>query len=192
MITQENFKANFSLIKTAFSIKFESQENELAYLKLLFQVLKNANLTDEDITKNTNKLVCEYSKKKFNETFGFDGVPAPADFLEFFGKDKVVELTTEDIARQEIEKILEEAKYGFSTWKAENPITAKVINSYNKGLATIYFDLFDSFNSNRKDLSFYKKDMLQRWLNFEKSKDQVLETLEVEKLNKLLPNFNKN
>ena len=189
MITQENFKASFSLIKTAFSIKFESQENELAYLKLLFQVLKNANLTDEDITKNTNKLVCEYSKKKFNETFGFGGVPAPADFLEFFGKDKVVELTTEDTARQEVEKILKEAKYGFSNWKSENPITAKVINSYNKGLATIYFDLFDSFNSNRKDLSFYKKDMLQRWLNFEKSKDQVLETLEVERLNKLLPNF---
>jgi hypothetical protein len=109
------------------------------------------------------------------------------DWLIYFTGNKPLKI--EDIARQEVEKILEESKYGFSTWKAENPITAKVVNSYNKGLETIYFDLFDSFNSNRKDLSFYKKDMLQRWLNFEKSKDQVLETLEVEKLNKLLPNF---
>lgn len=190
MITQENFKASFSLIKTAFSIKFESQENELAYLKLLFQVLKNANLTDEDITKNANKLVCEYSKKKFNETFGFGGVPAPADFLEFFGKDKVVELTTEDIARQEVEKILHEARYGYSEWKPEHPTTAKVVNSYNKGLATIHFDLFDSWNESKKNLSFYKRDMIEKWITFEKSSQVASKTIEVnENVNKLLPNF---
>jgi|DEB0MinimDraft_10_1074344.scaffolds.fasta_scaffold115859_2 hypothetical protein len=150
---------------------------------------KVTSLSDEQIIAGFKQIMC-ITAQDWNEKYGFRGKPAMIDWLSYFIGNKPIKI--EDIARQEIEKILEEAKYGFSNWKSENPITAKVVNSYNKGLETIYFDLFDSFNSNRKDLSFYKKDMLQRWLNFEKSKDQVLEALEVERLNKLLPNFNKN
>lgn len=188
MITQENFKTNFSLIKTAFSIKFESNHAEESYLKLLFQVLKNSNLNDEDIAKNTTKLVCEYSKKKFNETFGFGGVPAPADFLEFFGREIKRELTPEDTAKIEVEKILYEARNYYSDWKPKNEVTKKVISCFNNGLSTIHYDLFDNWNDNKKNISFYKKDLIEKWLAFFNEKEAEPMAID-SNIKAALPNF---
>lgn len=175
MITQENLKKQYNLIKLSFGIKFASKIEEEAYLKILFKVLSKHSLTDKNITEGAENLILNKTKEDFAKMFGFGSVPAPADFVKFFGGNIKKELEIEEIARQEVEKILYEARYSFSSYVFENETTKKVIFSFKNGLKTIHFDLFDTWNDNKKQMSFYKKDLIEKWLAYHKMEDKTLQ-----------------
>lgn len=193
MITQENLKKQYNLIKVSFGLKFASKNEEEAYLTILFKVLSKHSLTDKNITEGAEKLILNMTKKDFAEMFGFGAIPAPADFVKFFGGSAKKELTTEEIAKLEVEKILYEARYAFSSWKPENPTTIAVIASFPRGLKTIHFELFDSWNPSKKNQSFFKKELLEKWLNFHEMRKVSNENLRLDcEVAKALPNLKVN
>jgi len=171
MITQENLKKQYNLIKVSFGIKFASKEEEGAYLKILFKVLVSHNLTDKNITQGTENLIMNKTKEDFAEIFGFGGIPAPADFVKFFGGKIKKELTIEEIAATECEKIMYEARYGFSEHVFENETTKKVLSCFAKGIKTIHYDCFDIYNPSPKDKNWYKKDLIKKWIDMYNAKD---------------------
>lgn len=191
MITQENLKKQYNLIKVSFGLKFASKNEEEAYLTILFKVLTRHNLTDENITEGTEKLILNMTKKDFTDMFGFGAIPAPADFVKFFGGSAEKEKTIEEIAELEVEKILHEARYAFTNWWPEYKTTIEVINSFPKGLKTIHFELFDVYNENKKNKSFYKKDLVQKWLSLHNLQKEGKIAIN-DKMKKVLPNFNIN
>jgi hypothetical protein len=174
MITQENLKKQYSLIKVSFGIKFASKNEEEAYIKVLFKVLTKHSLTDENITEGAQNLIMNKTKEDFAKMFGFGGIPAPADFVKFFGGKLEKEPTLDEIATHEVDRIIFESRVYFSNWKPQNPTTKLIINSFPKGLNSIYDKFFNTHTKTSEDLEIFKKDLVEKWLSYERMKNKHL------------------
>lgn len=151
----------YKIMKVIFEDK-NLKEPSKEWLELLFLEVKS--IEDDKIEEGIKK-VMKMGSEEWSKKFGYGGKPSIVEWLSFF-KNEEPALSVDNIAAVEVEKILYEAKYCYGRWTPEHPTTAMVINSFRNGLKTIHFDLFDSFNDKKQNISFYKKDLLEKWLSF--------------------------
>lgn len=163
MITQENLKKQYNLIKVSFGLKFASKNEEEAYLTILFKVLTKYRLTDKNISEGTEKLIMNVKKNQFKDFFNlkeFGEHPAPADFAEYFGAKIKKVLKIEDIARIECQKIIDGEK------NFDNEITKKVFSYIGGNKGFYYFKWFKISNYEEKEKFFYRKSLIDLWLDY--------------------------
>lgn len=162
------------------------KEPSATWLDMVFESVKNI---DSAAINQGFQAIFSISQKQWNEEYGFGGKPSISDFIGFFDlKNKPKSI--EEIAKLEVEKILYESRYAFSAWKPENPTTIAVINSFPRGLKTIHFELFDTCNSNKKNQSFFKKELIEKWLNFHDMRKVSNENLRLDcEVVRALPNL---
>ena len=160
-LTFEHFEQRFSVLGSNFGFKTKPE-----IIPFIFEQLED--LGEEEFDRGFGRLM-SMTRLEWDEKYSYGTTPTVADWKSLFGGKR--KITIKDSARMEVEKILHEARYGFSDWVPENKITKKVLSSFNNGLKTIHFDLFDSYNENKKNMSFYKKDLIEKWLAYNDSKD---------------------
>ena len=138
------------------------------WLEALYSKVKD--IEDDLMNQGFNEILF-IPQKQWSKDYGFCGKPAISDFIGLFDNSKKIK-TIDEIAKIEVEKIMYEARYAFTDWNPDNKTTIAVINSFRNGLRTIHFEVFDIHNSGLKNLSFFKKDLLEKWLNFAEIKNQ--------------------
>ena len=154
------------------------------------ELWRNINeIPSDSINKGFNRIM-NISSAEWNKTYGFGGKPAISDWIVFFsGKKK---LTQDQIASAECEKIMQSAKNGWSSGKFDNKTTQKVVNSFARGIKTIHFEVFDTYNPDPKDRNWYKKDLVSKWQDLDNMADLKTPALLDDKVKALLPNIKLN
>lgn len=179
-ISFEYFEKRFEVLEANFGFKTKAE-----LIPFIYEQLKK--LRPEEFDQGFNGLMSK-SRQEWSEIYDYGKTPTVADWKNLFGGKR--KLTVEDLARMEVEKILHESRHSFSSWKPENETTKRVLASFNNGLSTIHFELYDSYNENKKNLSFFRKDLIEKWLAFNDIKDEERGALEIHHTVKnLLPNF---
>jgi len=149
MINLENFKKQMKAITTAYQLKIERD-----YLDLLLAVLNKNNITDTDLANACNKMINEVGLVEFRSLYGYNNLPAPADWL------KLCRNNLDDVEYQ-IELILNEAE-GFCSKLPifANKITEEVAKRH---FWSIKWHL-DKYNDKRKERQAVKRELKEIWL----------------------------
>jgi len=149
MINLENFKKQMKAITTAYQLKIERD-----YLDLLLAVLNKNNITDTDLANACNKMISEVGLVEFRSLYGYNNLPAPADWL------KLCRNNLDDVEYQ-IELILSEAEgYCSKLPTFTNKITEEVAKVH---FWAIKWHL-DKYNDKRKERQVVKKELKEIWL----------------------------
>jgi len=149
MINLENFQKQMKLISTAYQLKIESN-----YLDLLLAVLNKNNITDAELANACNKMISEVGLVEFRSLYGYNNIPAPADWLKLCRTDL-------DDVEYQIELILSEAEgYCSKLPTFSNKITEEVSRRH---FWAIKWDL-DKDNDKRKERFFVKRELKEIWL----------------------------
>jgi hypothetical protein len=176
----KTFSDRFELIELNFNFKYNAK-----LLPLVYEQIKS--MSDEEFNQGINRILLMTSEK-WSEKYNYGKIPAIADWTELLsGKKK---LTLNEIASAECEKIMYEARYGFSSHVFENETTRKVLSCFPRGIKTIHYDCFDSYNSSPKDKGWYKKDLVNKWLDLHNVKE--IEFMRIDEKVKALPNIKLN
>ena len=157
------------IIKTIFDDR-NVQNLSSDWLNNSYEVCKGIDLRTAMI--GANKLM-NISSEDWNGLYGYRGKPSTCDLKTFLSGGKPTSI--ERRAESEVQKIIDQSKYwhDFSKTNFEDPVTQKVADNYGQnGLSSLHNDLFDTFNINRKNISFVKNDLIDTWLAYYDSSDQ--------------------
>lgn len=147
---------NYSTVSknlTKLSFNFSNLQITPEYIDFIFEELKQANFTNDDFIKAINKIINE-NRQLFN-------LPSKALFLEAANKKS---LTDEQEATLEVNKLIEYCNGYVSATEliTDNPFLNKTLSDYG-GFAKLVWDL-DSFNEEKKDLIWIRKDLVNFYL----------------------------
>ena len=176
-ITYKAFLKTFEALEANFGFK----TNAILF-PLIYEQLKD--LSDDEFTKGFNAMMSK-TRQEWGEVYNYGKTPTVADWPHLWGFKR--KLTTEDTARLEVEKILDNSRHYSSKWEPEHPATKRVLKS--QSLDKIHFDLHDPWNDKPEKKSFYTKDLIEKWLAC--NDVEAEENLEIaSSVKKMLPNFN--
>ena len=176
-ITYKAFLETFEALEANFNFKTNAK-----LIPLIYEQLKH--LSDNDFTQGFNSLMAK-TRQEWSEQYDYGKTPTVADWPNLWLKKTPLKL--KDQAAVEVEKILHEARYSFSSWKPNHEVTKKLLDSVS--LKTIHFDLFDTWNENHKNKDFYRKNLIERWIAFSSLVDEKPLGLD-SRVVKALPKFN--
>ena len=149
MINLENFQKQMKAISTAYQLKIDRD-----YLDLLLIVLNKNNITDAELANACNKMISEIGFLEFRNLYGYNNIPAPADWLKLCRTDL-------DNVEYQIELILSEAEgYCSKLPTFSNKITEEVAKRH---FWAIKWDL-NKDNDKRKERFFVKRELKEIWL----------------------------
>lgn len=168
----KTFEDHFELIELNFNFKYPAK-----LLALIYAQIKD--MSDQEFKKGINRLL-SMTIKEWSELYGFGKVPTIADWKNLLSGKK--ELSKEELANIECQKIMDSARYGFGNPKFDNPVTQKVFNSFPNGVKTIHWEIFDPSNDYKKGINAFKKDLVTRWLSYA---DQEILTLSYNNINNI-------
>lgn len=178
----KTFSDRFELIELNFNFKYNAK-----LLHLVYEQIKN--MSDEEFNQGINRIL-SMTRIQWSEKYDYGKTPAIADWSNLLsGKKK---LTQDQIASAECEKVMQSAKHAWSSGKFDNRITQKVVDSFTRGIKTIHFELFDTYNPNPKDRNWYKKDLVSKWQDLDNMADLDTPALLDDKVKALLPNIKLN
>tara|TARA_R110000787_G_scaffold97515_1_gene201145 strand:+ start:22 stop:582 length:561 start_codon:yes stop_codon:yes gene_type:complete len=171
----------------AFLKKFEALEANFGFktnailLPLIHGQLKD--LSDDDFSRGFNAMMSK-TRQEWGEVYNYGKTPTVADWPNLWSVKR--KLTTQDTAKMEVEKILDNSRHYSSKWQPDHPTTKRVLKS--QSLDQIHFDIHDRYNDNLKNKSFYTRDLIQKWLACnDLEADENLEI--ISSVKRLLPNF---
>lgn len=160
------------------------------WLKILFDSVSKL---DDSLIRSGFQKILKISSDDWNKNYGYRGKPTIFEFIEILSGKTAI--SKDIIAQVEVNMILHEAQYPFSNFEFKNKTTIALIRSFRNGLKTIHFDLYDVDNPNKKDSSFYKKDLVKQWLYLDEIDNLNLVNKDNLKIDgaakKLLPKFKK-
>lgn len=178
----KTFADHFEVIELNFNFKYSAK-----LLPLVYEQIKG--MSDEGFKQGVNKIL-SMNREQWSEKYNYGKTPVIADWIELLSGKK--QLTQEQIASAECEKIMYEARYSFSSHVFENKTTQKVVNSFSRGIKTIHFEVFDTYNTSPKDRNWYKKDLVSKWLDYNNMIDLDTPMTIDDKVKALLPNIKLN
>jgi hypothetical protein len=149
MINLENFQKQMKLITTAYQLQVGND-----YFSLLLAILNKNNITDAELANACNKMISEIGLVEFRNLYGYNNIPAPADWLKLCRTDL-------DDAEYQVELFLSEAEgYCSKLPTFSNKITEEVARRH---FWAIKWDL-NKDNDKKKERFFVKRELKEIWL----------------------------
>lgn len=174
----KTFQQAFELIELNFNFQYNAK-----LLPLVYEQVRN--LSDEDFKNGVNRIL-SMTRTEWAEKYDYGKTPTIADWKNLLSGNK--NLTEDQQASVECEKIMQQARYPFSSSKFDNPITQRVVDSFTYGLKTINYECHDSYNPNKLALGLMKRNLVEKWKAFADMK--TIDSLKLEgKVKNLIPNL---
>ncbi len=155
-LTRKTFASNLMLIAENFCLTISQK-----YSELIFNILKSADVTDEEFRHVINEIILTKTKSEFPV------LPSAASWLEIL-KKKNKSLSLKEMAILQCASAIEEAKrarLGEEAITFQNKITNAVIENFG-GLASIQKRVLNE--SWDKNESFFRREFEETWSSFSK------------------------